>query len=293
MNLIVNENDIRIDKYLGDNTDYSRELITKMIKDEFVLVNGKIVKPSYKVSINDEISIDESYKQEDDIEPVDIPINIVYEDEYLMVIDKESGLVVHPGAGNHNNTLVNGLKYYTNELSTIGGEERVGIVHRLDKDTSGLMMVAKTNDVHEMLADDFKYKRIYREYYALLDGVFPGTSAFIDAPIGRSKTNFNKMEVREDGKSARTNLKVLKKYNNYTLVSLVLETGRTHQIRVHAAYIGYPVHNDPVYSKKESTEFGQFLHSKVLRFTHPITKKVMEFESPLPKEFEDFINKLD
>jgi len=264
-----------------------------MLKEEYILVNDKKVKPSYKTKLNDIVSIDESYKVEQDINPVKMSLNIVYEDKDIMVINKPSGLVVHPGNGNTNNTLVNGLMYYTNELSDIGGNERVGIVHRLDKDTSGLMLVAKSNKAHEILSDDFKNKRVYREYYALLNGVFPSDTAHVDAPIGRSKSNFNKMEVRSDGKVARTNLKVLKRYKENTLVSLVLETGRTHQIRVHMAYIGYPVFNDPVYINKKSTEFGQFLHSKVIRFTHPITKEEMNFESELPKEFSDYLNTLD
>lgn len=293
MKLVVDKEGIRLDKYLSDNLDFSREYLTKMIKDGYILVNGKQEKPSYKVNVEDVIDIKDDIKYEQDINPVSMPLDIVFEDEYLMVINKPSGLVVHPGAGNTNNTLVNGLKYYTDELSDIGGSERVGIVHRLDKDTSGLMLVAKTNKVHELLADDFKNKRIYREYYALLIGEFPSETAFINAPIGRSKQNFNKMEVMKDGKSARTNLKVLKRYSGYTLVSLVLETGRTHQIRVHMAYIGYPIFNDPVYVSKNATPFGQFLHSKVIRFTHPITKKEYTFESELPCDFTNFLKTLD
>lgn len=293
MKLIIDKDNIRIDKYLSDNLDYSRETITKMLKEEYILVNEKKVKPSYKIKLNDIVEINDTYKVTQSINPVEIPINIVYEDKDIMVINKQSGLVVHPGNGNNNNTLVNGLKYYTNELSDLGGEERVGIVHRLDKDTSGLMLVAKTNKAHQILSEDFKNKRVYREYYALLIGVFPSDTAYIDAPIGRSKTNFNKMEVRSDGKIAKTNLKVLKRYKNYTLVSLVLETGRTHQIRVHMNYIGYPIYNDPVYVNKNSTEFGQFLHSKVIRFKHPITNEKLEFTSDLPKEFNDFLNTLE
>lgn len=293
MNLIVTNDDERIDKYISNNTDYSRELVTKMIKDNYILVNGSPTKPSYKTKLNDEITIDESYIQTDEIVPEYIPLNIVYEDEYLMVINKQSGIVVHPGAGNKDNTLVNGLKYYTESLSDLGGSVRSGIVHRLDKDTSGLMLVAKTNKVHELLSDDFKNKRVYREYYALLIGNFPSNTAFIDAPIGRSKENYNKMVVTKDGKPARTHLKVLKRYKDYTLVSLVLETGRTHQIRVHMSYIGYPIYNDPVYVNKKATEFGQFLHSKNIKFTHPITKEVLEFTSDLPKEFQDFIDALE
>ncbi len=293
MELKVEFGDIRIDKYLKDKTDYSREYLTDMIKNGSILVNNKIVKPSYKVKSNDIIYLDENYKKEQDLKETPMDLHIVYEDDDIMVIDKPSGLVVHPGAGNHNNTLVNGLKYYTDNLSNVGGDERVGIVHRLDKDTSGLMLVAKSNKAHEILADDFKNKRVYREYYALLRGNFPSATGHIDAPIGRSKKHFNKMEVREGGKEARTNLKVLKRYNDYTLVSLVLETGRTHQIRVHLSYIGYPVFNDPVYGQEVIPNFGQFLHSKVLRFTHPITKEKMEFESELPKTFSDFLKSLD
>ena len=293
MEVVVKNDGIRIDKYLSEEINYSRELITKMLKDGYILVNGSVVKPSYKTKVNDHVFIDEEHTYEQDINPVEMPLNIVYEDNDIMVIDKPSGLVVHPGAGNFNNTLVNGLKYYTDNLSDIGGYERVGIVHRLDKDTSGLMLVAKTNEAHQILADDFKHKRVYREYYALIKGVFPSDTAHIDAPIGRSKQNFNKMEVRADGKEARTNLKVLKRYKDYTLVSLVLETGRTHQIRVHLSYIGYPIYNDPVYTKDKTTEFGQFLHSKVIRFTHPITHKKMEFESKLPEEFQNFLDNLD
>ncbi|MBQ7031662.1 MAG: RluA family pseudouridine synthase [Bacilli bacterium] len=293
MKLVVDREDIRIDKYLGENTEFSRELITKMLKEGYILVNGKITKPSYKTKLEDVVEIDDTYKIEQDINPVEMTLDIVYEDDDIMVINKPSGLVVHPGNGNTNNTLVNGLMYYTNELSDLGGNERVGIVHRLDKDTSGLMLVAKSNRAHEILSDDFKNKRVYREYYALLIGNFPSDTAHIDAPIGRSKTNFNKMEVRSDGKVARTNLKVLKRYKDYTLVSLVLETGRTHQIRVHMSYIGYPIFNDPVYVNKEATSFGQFLHSKVIRFTHPITKEQLEFTSELPREFNEYLEKLD
>lgn len=293
MEIIVNEENIRLDKYLSSITDFSRELITKMINDGFILVNDNIVKQSYKVKLNDEIYLDETYKIDTSVLPVKMELNIVYEDEYLMVINKPSGLTVHPGNGNYNNTLVNGLMYYTNNLSTNGGDIRPGIVHRLDKDTSGLMLVAKTNQVHTILADDFKNKRVYREYYALLTGVFPSSTAHIDAPIGRSKTNFNKMEVRESGKDARTNITVLKRYHDYTLVSVVLETGRTHQIRVHTSYIGYPVFNDPVYNKEVISGFGQFLHSKKIRFIHPILKTSMEFDSDLPSIFSDFINNLD
>ena len=292
--IVVDEANVRIDKYLASKLDYSREYIGKLIDAKLVLVNGKEIKASYKINLNEEIIIhDEEFKVEEDILPVKMDLNIVYEDEYLMVLNKPSGLVVHPGNGNYNNTLVNGLMYYTKNLSDVGGEFRPGIVHRIDKDTSGLLLIAKTNEVHEILADDFKNKRIKREYIALLDGVFRQGSATIDAPIGRDKQNREKMAVVEDGKHAVTHMKVLKRYTEYTLVSCILETGRTHQIRVHMAYIGYPVHNDPVYAKKEATSFGQFLHSYKMNFVHPITKKEMEFTCPLPKYFEEFLDSLE
>lgn len=292
MEIKANESNIRIDKYLASVTDYSRETITKMIEDKYILVNNKSIKPSFKLKENDNILIKDGFVKEMNLEPTKMDIDIVYEDEYLMVINKPSGLVVHPGAGNFNNTLVNGLLYYNKTLSK-GEEFRPGVVHRLDKDTSGLMIVAKDDEAHAILADDFKNKRIHREYIALLDGVFPQEKAVVDAPIGRSKQYFDKMEVRSDGKKAITNIEVLKKYKDYTLVKLVLETGRTHQIRVHLSYIGYPVHNDPVYSNRKCTYFGQFLHSAYLKFKHPITGKVLEFEVQLPLEFENFIKDLE
>lgn len=291
MEIIVDEENVRIDKYLASKTDYSRETITKMLAEEYILVNGKSIKASYKVKVGDVILIKDGFVKEMSLEATKMEIDIVYEDEYLMVINKDSGVVVHPGAGNSNDTLVNGLLYYNKTLSK-GEEFRPGIVHRLDKDTSGLMIVAKDDKAHELLADDFKNKRIHREYIALLDGVFPQKKAIIDAPIGRSKQYFDKMEVCKDGKKAITNLEVIKKYKDYTLVKLVLETGRTHQIRVHLAYIGYPVHNDPVYSNKVCTDFGQFLHSAYLKFKHPITGEVLEFNSKLPEEFQTFIDNL-
>lgn len=291
MEVIVDEENVRIDKYLASKTDYSRETITKMLAEEYILVNGKSIKASYKVKVGDVILIKDGFVKEMSLEATKMDIDIVYEDEYLMVINKDSGVVVHPGAGNSNDTLVNGLLYYNKTLSK-GEEFRPGIVHRLDKDTSGLMIVAKDDKAHGLLADDFKNKRIHREYIALLDGVFPQKKAIIDAPIGRSKQYFDKMEVCKDGKKAITNLEVIKKYKDYTLVKLVLETGRTHQIRVHLAYIGYPVHNDPVYSNKVCTDFGQFLHSAYLKFKHPITGEVLEFNSKLPEEFQTFIDNL-
>ncbi len=295
MIIISEEEGIRIDKYLSDHTDYSREFIQKLIDQALILVNEKKVKASYKIALQDKILIKEDeIKNDIDIIPTKMPLDIVYEDQYIMVINKPSGLVVHPGSGNHQNTLVNGLMYYTKNLSDLGGDFRPGIVHRIDKDTSGLILIAKTNKAHEILADDFKNKRIKREYLALLNGVFKSNSATIDAPIGRDINNREKMTVTDiNSKHAVTNLKVLKRYAKYTLVSCILETGRTHQIRVHMAYIGYPIHNDPVYSKDKATEFGQFLHSYKMQFIHPITKKEMAFECPLPQYFSDFLKEIE
>ncbi len=291
MKLKALKENIRIDKYLSEETLYSRNIITKMINDGLVLVNGKEVKPSYIVKLDDEIDYEINISKDNNLEAEDIEVPIVYEDDDLMVINKPSGLVVHPGAGNKNHTLVNGLLYHTSLSKT--GDTRPGIVHRLDKDTSGLMIVAKSLKAHELLSLGFKNKTIHREYVALVEGILPSKSGFIDAPIKRDENNFQKMMVASGGKEARTHFTVIKKYKNYTLIRLVLETGRTHQIRVHLAYIGHPVYNDPVYNKKKATSFGQFLHSEYLKFNHPITGKLLEFRCPLPDEFQNFLNELE
>ena len=295
MKIIVTENKERLDKYLANNTEYSRSTITKMLEKDYITVNGKVEKASYKVKENDIIDIKEGFIEESDIIAKEMPIDIVYEDEDIIVVNKPSGLVVHPGSGNYDNTLVNGLMHYTNTLSDINGEERPGIVHRIDKDTSGLLLIAKNNKSHAILTEYFKnHQNIKREYIALICGKFPHESATIDAPIGRDPKDRKKMTVTADNsKNAITHLKVIKKYQDYTLVSLVLETGRTHQIRVHMNYIGYPIYNDPVYNTKKCTEFGQFLHSYKMDFIHPITKKEMHFEAPIPEEFQNFIDALD
>ncbi len=292
--MIVEVENIRIDKYLSDNTKYSRTTINHMLDEDYILVNNKHVKPSYLLKNGDVISIKEGYIKELSVEPEKMPLDIVYEDNDIMVINKPSGLVVHPGSGNYSHTLVNALMYYTQNLSHNNGEIRPGIVHRIDKDTSGLILIAKTNESHEILAEEFKNHTIKREYLALLTGVFPHNSATIDAPIGRDTTDRKKMCVTStNSKKAITNLTVLKRYHDYTLVKLKLETGRTHQIRVHMKYIGYPIYNDPIYTNKKATKFGQFLHSYTMSFKHPITKKDMYFEAPLPEEFQKFLDKLD
>ena len=295
MKIEVTEAGERLDKYLAKETEYSRATISKMLEAEYISVNNKIEKPSYKVRENDIIEIKDGFIEETDIKATEMNLDIVYEDDDLIVINKPSGLVVHPGSGNYDNTLVNGLMHYTNNLSDINGEERPGIVHRIDKDTSGLLIVAKNNKTHAILTEYFKdHQNIKREYIALVVGEFPHESATIDAPIGRDPKDRKKMAViKDNSKEAVTHIKVLKKYKGYTLISCRLETGRTHQIRVHLNYIGYPIYNDPVYNTKKSTEFGQFLHSAKMDFIHPITKEKMHFEAPLPKYFQEFIDSLE
>lgn len=284
----------RIDKYLSEKLQESRAIIAKMIEQGFVLVNNQIVKSSKNLKENDLIIIKDGFKIECDISPTKMDLDIVFENENIILVNKPSGLTVHPGSGNYNNTLVNGLMYYTNNLSDISGEERPGIVHRIDKDTSGLLLIAKNNKAHQILADDFKNKRVKREYIALINGVFPHNNATIDAPIGRDELDRKKMTVTDkNSKSAVTHLTVLKRYKEHTLISLILDTGRTHQIRVHMKYIGYPIYNDPVYSNKKCSEFGQFLHSYKINFEEPITKEKLEFTADLPKEFQDYINTLE
>ena len=293
--MIADINDVRIDKYIADNTDYSRNLILNLIKNGDILVNDSKIKPSYKVKQGDKITINNVKTDTEDITPWDYPLDIVFEDDDIIIINKPSGMVVHPGNGNKDYTLVNALKSYTDKLSDINGVERLGIVHRIDKDTSGLIMVAKTNKAHEILGEYFKEHSIKREYIALLCGIFPHDTATIDAPIGRDEKNRLRMTVTpNNSKKAITHLEVLKRYKaGYTLVKARLETGRTHQIRVHTKYIGYPVYNDPVYSNKSTDDFGQFLHSYSMEFIHPITKEKMYFKRDVPKYFKDFLDKLD
>ena len=295
MEIVVEKNDsIRIDKFLSENTEFSRSLISKMIDDGFILVNNKKTKSNYKIKEKDIIEIDENYSVETDILPEKMDLNIVYEDDDIIIINKPSGMVVHPGNGNYTNTLVNGLMYYTNTLSDINGDVRPGIVHRIDKDTSGLIIVAKNNKTHEILSDYFQNKTITRKYIALVKGEINTNSATIDAPIGRSETDRKKMAVTaKNSKNAVTHFDVMKRYNGYTLLKLKLDTGRTHQIRVHMSYIGHPVYNDPVYTNDKCSEFGQFLHSYSMEFIHPITKEKMYFECEIPEYFANHLKCLE
>ena len=282
----------RIDKYLAEELDISRSTVKKMIDEGFVLVNGKEVKASLILSEADELFVKDGFIKETSFEAEDIPINIVYEDDDLLVINKKSGMVVHPGNGNTSGTLVNALMHYTKNLSNKEAF-RPGIVHRIDKDTSGLMLVAKNDKAHDILAEGFKNKTIKREYIALVCGVIGEDSGVVDAPIGRDAKDRKKMCVTsENSKKAVTHFKVLKRYEDYTLLRLILDTGRTHQIRVHMKYIGHPVYNDPVYGKAYN-DFGQFLHSASIDFEQPTTHEHLHFECDVPKEFQDFLDTLN
>jgi 23S rRNA pseudouridine1911/1915/1917 synthase len=294
MKIKVEIDNVRLDKFLADNTEYSRSLILKMLKDGYILVNGSVEKPSYKVNIDDEIEIKDGFIKDTKVEAKKMDLDIVYEDDDIMVINKPSGVVVHPGNGNYDNTLVNGLMYYADNLSDGYEEYRPGIVHRIDKDTSGLIIIAKNNKSQEILGKYFKEHSIKREYIALIHGILDSDSVLIDAPIGRDESSRKMMKVTsKNSKSAITHVKVLKRYKNFTLVKCRLETGRTHQIRVHMKYINHPIFNDPIYSKDKATEFGQYLHSYSMEFNHPITNKKMYFECPLPKEFQDTLDSLE
>ncbi len=294
MEIEIKEQKGRIDKVLSEELDISRSKISKLIDAGNILVNEEAIKAGYLVKEGDIITIDEDFNEEVDIEPENIPLDIIYEDDDIIIINKPSGMVVHPGAGNYQHTLVNALMYYTNNLSSVNGTMRPGIIHRIDKDTSGILLVAKNDKAHEKLADMLSRHEINREYLALLKGDFPSDTATVDAPIGRDINNRKKMAVTSvNSKSAITHLTVLKRYKKYTLVRLKLETGRTHQIRVHMQYIGYPIYNDPIYTNDETTEFGQFLHSASIDFVHPTTGKEMHFECPLPTEFQEKLDELD
>ena len=282
----------RIDKYLAEELGISRSTVKKMIDEGFVLVNGKKAKASLILSEADELFVKDGFIKEASFEAEDILINIVYEDDDLFVINKKSGMVVHPGNGNTSGTLVNALMHYTKNLSNKEAF-RPGIVHRIDKDTSGLMLVAKNDKAHDILAEGFKNKTIKREYIALVCGVIGEDSGVIDAPIGRDAKDRKKMCVTsENSKKAVTHFKVLKRYEHYTLLRLILDTGRTHQIRVHMKYIGHPVYNDPVYGKAYN-DFGQFLHSASIDFEQPTTHEHLHFECDVPKEFQDFLDTLN
>ncbi|WP_163579717.1 RluA family pseudouridine synthase [Gracilibacillus saliphilus] len=278
----------RIDKLLVDITeDYSRSQIKTWFDKNLVLVNGKSVKQNYKCQTEDQIEWQVPEAEPLDVVAKEIPIDIVYEDEDILVINKKSGMVVHPAAGHQEDTLVNALLYHCDDLSGINGVKRPGIVHRIDKDTSGLLVVAKHDVAHERLAEQLKEKKIKRAYKAIVHGDIPHEYGSIDAPIGRSEKNRQLMDVTEKGKDAVTHFEVIERlHGKFTFVKCVLETGRTHQIRVHMKYIGYPLVGDPKYGQRKTIDVdGQALHAYHLSFEHPVKQEQMEFEAPLPDKF--------
>lgn len=285
---IVKEGNVRIDVYLSKLLDVSRSKIGKLE----LKVNNKNVKSSYIVKENDVIDIPVLTEEEIKAEPEKMDLDIVYEDDDVIVVNKPNGMVVHPAFGNTKHTLVNGLLYHSKELSKKNGEFRPGIVHRIDAYTTGLLMIAKNDKAHEFLAKQLSEKTTHRKYIALVWGVINNDTGTIDAPIGRDINDRKKMSITADGKEAITHFKVLERYKTATLIELKLETGRTHQIRVHMNYINHPVVNDPVYGKRKLIDnTGQCLHAKELGFIHPKTKKYMEFNVELPECFINILNK--
>ena len=293
MKLNVNNGGKRLDSYLISELDKSRSKIQDMIKSGNVRINGCLVKPSYVVKIGDIIEIDEVIDEIVTASAEKMDLDIVYEDDDVIVVNKANGVVVHPAVGNTSGTLVNGLMYHSNSLSSINGEFRPGIVHRIDRDTTGLLMVAKNDKSHECLARQLENKTTKRLYWALVWGVIPNDTGTIDAPIGRDSSDRKKMCVTSiNSKHAVTHFRVLERYKSATLIELSLETGRTHQIRVHMNYIGYPIVNDPVYGRRKIIDnSGQCLHAKTLGFVHPTTSKEMIFDSELPECFLNILNK--
>ncbi len=284
----------RLDTYLKERYDLSRNKIQNMIDQKKVLVNSKTVKSSYQIKENDNIEMEEYVEEPMDLKPEKMDLDIVYEDDDVIVVNKANGVVVHPAIGNPHGTLVNGLLYHSKNLSSINGEFRPGIVHRIDADTTGLLVIAKNNKAHEDLAKQLEEKTTTRKYVALVWGVVSTDTGTIDAPIGRDLHDRKKMAVTDiNSKPAITHFKVLERFANTTLIELQLETGRTHQIRVHMNYIGYPIVNDPVYGhRKKIDDTGQCLHAKTLGFIHPTTKKYMEFTSELPECFTNILKQV-
>ncbi|CDA16484.1 MAG: RluA family pseudouridine synthase [Clostridia bacterium] len=291
-----NEKGVRLDSYITKKlNDLSRANIQRLIEDGNILVNSAKQKISYKVNSGDKIEITIPEPKKIDLKPQDIKVEIVYEDNDIIVVNKPKGLVVHPAVGNPDGTLVNAIMNICKDsLSGIGGEVRPGIVHRLDKDTTGLLIVAKNDKAHINLSEQIKNREVKKIYIALVRGNIPENEATINMPIGRSTKDRKKMAVVKNGKEAVTHFKVIDRFKNYTLLEIKIDTGRTHQIRVHMAEIGYPVVGDMVYSngKNEFGVEGQMLHAKSLDFKHPITGKNMHLEAELPKYFKDIIDKL-
>lgn len=283
----------RLDKFVSENSDISRSYAAKLAEDGFISINGVKAAKKTKVPKDSEVRIEIPDPEPIEAKPENIPLDIVYEDDSVIVVNKPRGIVVHPAAGNATGTLVNGLLYHCS-LSSINGAVRPGIVHRIDKDTSGLLVVAKTNEAHELLAMQLKERKALRKYQCIVNGNIKEDEGIVDKPIGRHPIDRKKMAVIEGGREAITHFKVLERFGAYTLVECTLETGRTHQIRVHMAALGHSIAEDPVYGTKKDREKGkgQMLHAKTIGFVHPKTGELMEFSSELPKDFEAFLSKL-
>ena len=284
----------RADKVISKLEDLSRSYVQILMEKECILLNGNPCKPNTKVKENDHIVIEYEDETELDLEPQDLHLDVVYEDEDVIVINKPKGMIVHPTSGSQKDTLVNGLLYHCKDLSGINGVMRPGIVHRIDKDTTGLLIVAKNDKAHESLANQLKDKSVSRKYYALVHGVIAHDFGTIDAPIGRDPKDRQKMcVIAKNSKHAVTHFKVIERFKEYTLVECSLETGRTHQIRVHMQYIGHPVVGDPKYSYRKTMSCnGQLLHAHELTFVHPSTQEKMVVEAKLPLQFEEILNDL-
>lgn len=284
----------RVDKYLTTELDtMSRSKVQNLIADGYVFVNGETIKANYKLETGDKVEVFVPEPEAVDVEAEDIPLDIIYEDKDIVLVNKAQGMVVHPGAGNPNGTLVNALLFHIKDLSGINGEIRPGIVHRLDKDTSGILIVAKNDEAHVNLSEQLQNRTVKRKYWALVHGVLPHEHGTINAPIGRDPKDRQKFTVIKGGKEAISHFRVLERIQKFSLMEVSLETGRTHQIRVHLNYIDHPVAGDKIYGPKKSLEGnGQFLHARMLEFTHPRTGETMSFEAELPALFEETLDRL-
>ncbi|MDI6602409.1 MAG: RluA family pseudouridine synthase [Thermoanaerobacteraceae bacterium] len=288
------EDGIRLDQFLTTKTDFSRSYLQKLIKEKRVKINNKMAKASQKVKFGDVINIELPPVQTIETKPEDIPLNIVYEDDDLIIVNKPKNMVVHPAPGNYTGTLVNALLFSQRNLSTINGVIRPGIVHRLDKDTSGLLIIAKNDKTHKELAEQLKNHQVDKIYLTLVNGIIKNDTDIIQTPIGRNPKDRKKMAVVENGKEAITKYNVIERLNKYTFLEVNIKTGRTHQIRVHMAYIGHSIVGDTLYGNKNN-EFGitgQLLHAYSLVFIHPSTGEYMKFVAPLPDYFIDILKRL-
>ncbi|MCA1062302.1 RluA family pseudouridine synthase [Rossellomorea sp. AcN35-11] len=285
----------RIDKVVSQlNKEWSRSQVQQWIKDGHVHVNDEAVKANFKCPMDAVITVSIPEPEELDVEPEDLHLDIAYEDGDVIVVNKPKGMVVHPAPGHYSGTMVNGLMHHCKDLSGINGVLRPGIVHRIDKDTSGLLMVAKNDMAHEHLVNQLVNKSVTRKYTAIVHGLIPHEYGTIDAPIGRDPKDRQSMAVVDNGKQAVTHFRVLDRYKDFTLVECELETGRTHQIRVHMKYIGFPLAGDPKYGPRKTLSIeGQALHAGVLGFIHPRTEEYMEFKAELPPEFTELVNQLE